>query len=430
MTEEAKPDIPAEDLIPSLAGGSRGSRRYAAQMLGIAGPEHLGAFFMNAMEHGAAPARQAVAETLGRLHAMRPNRRGDPGPEELSTLAALPYLACLLLGMRDPEDITRVNSARSLGSLRGESEAVNALVQALSDPSDRVRTEAARSLGMHRDPLTGPILIAALGDVDTAVRAQVAAALEHLRDEQARTPLLELLQDDDRATRNQAALALGALGAREAVPLLIEAVRAGESRASDYAVAYLCDMRAVEALPALRSALNRHSDIGLQRSVVDHIGKFGSAEAVPALADALQHGGDPKFRQDAIEVLVELGDRSAVPILVQALERWNDRSAPNALLKLGGREAEDAVIRQVNRSDERLSSWSASLLGSRGITRAMPALRQAVEESWSMSVVAGAARALHQLGDTITGPDMVEWLNDEDPDRRRRGRHGPGLPRR
>ena len=208
MTEEGKIDILPEDLIPSLAGGSPASRRYAAQMLGIAGPEHLGPYLVDALEKDAVPVRRAVAETLGRLYELSRNRTIGAGPEEL---ADLPYLPCLLQGVRDLDETTRVNSARSLGNLREASEAVDSLERALSDPSALVRTEAARSLGIHRDPQAGPSLILALRDVEPAVQGQAAAALEHMRVEAARAPLLEPLQDDYQGTRTQAALALGAL---------------------------------------------------------------------------------------------------------------------------------------------------------------------------------------------------------------------------
>ena len=133
MTEENRTNILPEDLIPSLAGGSQASRRYAAQMLGIEWPDHLGPFFVEVMENGAVPVRQAVAETLGRLYGMnRVTSSTGPGSEGLSDL---PYLACLLRGIGDPDETTRVNSARSLGHLKGEDQALQALTRALSDPA-------------------------------------------------------------------------------------------------------------------------------------------------------------------------------------------------------------------------------------------------------------------------------------------------------
>ena len=154
MTEENSINILPEDLIPSLAGGSQASRRYAAQMLGIEWPDHLGPFFLEVMENGAVPVRQAVAETLGRLYGMNRNQFNVPGPEGLSDL---PYLSCLLRGIGDPDETTRVNSARSLGHLKGEEQALQALTGALSDPAAKVRAEAARSLGNHRDLPNGAI---------------------------------------------------------------------------------------------------------------------------------------------------------------------------------------------------------------------------------------------------------------------------------
>ncbi|MDE2843413.1 MAG: HEAT repeat domain-containing protein [Chloroflexota bacterium] len=149
------------------------------------------------------------------------------------------------------------------------------------------------------------------------------------------------------------------------------------------------------------------------------IATFGSSEAVPAICRALEYGGDRKFRRDAIEVLGELGDRSAVPFLIQAVNRWGDTAAIRVLLELGGRDAEDAVIRQVNDGhDWRTSDLAASVLGEKGITSAMPALRQFLEISDSSYSIQVAAMALNQLGDTITGPELTEWLRQGSSDQR------------
>ena len=420
MTAEGRPDIPPEDLIPSLAGGSQGSRRYAAQMLGINGPEQLGPFVLAAMERGTVPVRQAVAETLGRLCGATCQRIFGADTEDL---ADLPYLDCLLMGIQDTDETSRVNSAGSLGSLRDSREAVEALALALSDPSAPVRAAAARSLGQHRRSpefqSAVPSLVQALGDAGPQVREQAAGALEYVRAPEARIPLTELLEDESREVRVRAALSLGAVGAPEAVPLLMEVLRAGGLPSSTAAL-YLCRMQSQEALPALKAALRNFDPYGPQRTVAKEIAKFGASEAVPALCEALEYGGDRKFRIDAIEVLEELGDRSAVPTLARALRQWGDPQAVPALLHLGGREAEDAVISEVNDDvHEMTATRAARWLGDKGITRAMPALRQAVEQAQSRYLVRDAARSLVQLGDTRTGPDMVEWLRGDSPVRRR-----------
>ena len=407
-------------MIPSLASASRAIRRYAAQILGIEDADQLGSFLLESMERGTVPVRQAVSETLGALYG-RSQFQADNSDAE--SLAGLPFLDCLRIGIDDPDEITRANSAKSLGSLLKDSLAVETLVRALSDASVQVRVEAAKGLGRHWNTKEGqlatPALILALADPEPRVREQAAAALEYMHNEEARGPLLPLLEDEDEEVRTRAVLALGALGAPESVPLLIAVLREFESRFGPSAARYLCRMRAEEALPVLKRSLQRYFDVGLQRAVVKSIAAFGSDEVVPPICRALELGGDPKFRQDAIEVLSELGDRSAVPVLIQAMNRWGDRTAMPVLLKLGGREAEDAVIRQLNDGyDDRVSERAASLLGYKGITWAMPALRQALElgdSSYSIQIV---AKALSQLGDTITGPEMAEWLLQGNSDQR------------
>ena len=420
MTEERRTDNPPEDMIPSLAGGSQASCRYAARILGIDGPEQLCAFLLEAMERGTVPVRQAVSEVVGRLCGT--SSQGSLGIDA-ENLADRSYLTCLLMGVKDPDETTRVNSVGSLASLTDSSEAVNALALALSDPSAPVRARAARSLRHHRlSPefqSVVPFLVQALGDPDAEVREQAAGALEYVRSPEALVPLVGLLEDESREVKFRAALALGALGAREAVPLLIEILKLDEAESGSAAVC-LCRMKAQEALPDLKAALKNSDPYGPQRIVAREIANFGASIAVPALCEALEYGGYRKFRRDAIEALAELGDRSAAPALARALQQWGDPQALTGLLRLGGKEAVEAAIEQVNDGYHEMEAIvAARWLGEEGVTRAMPALRRAVEEAQSRYLVRAAAGALAQLGDTLTGPDMVEWLRDESPDRRR-----------
>ena len=58
-------------------------------------------------------------------------------------------------------------------------------------------------------------------------------------------------------------------------------------------------------------------------------------------------------------------------------------------------------------------------LGRMGVVRAMPTLRLAMEEG-QPELAPVAARALRQLGDTITAGDMLAWLSSTNSDRRLR----------
>ncbi|MDE2843412.1 MAG: HEAT repeat domain-containing protein [Chloroflexota bacterium] len=264
MAEDSILNVPPEDMIPSLAGASHTSRRYAAQMLGIRDTDQLSSFLLESMERGTVPMRQAVSETLGRLYGMRHSRIWDP---DVKSLADLPYLDCLQMGIEDPDEITRANSVKSLGNLRQESRAVELLAMAIADPSGRVRVEAARGLGQRWSTTEGragvPALILALADPEPQVREQAAAALEYMYDKEARGPLLALLEDEDKGVRTRAALALGALGASEAVPMLISVLKEFESRFASSAATYLFQMQAEEALPVLKDLL-RSYHVGVQ----------------------------------------------------------------------------------------------------------------------------------------------------------------------
>lgn len=131
------------------------------------------------------------------------------------------------------------------------------------------------------------------------------------------------------------------------------------------------------------------------------------------------------LRENLFTALGELGDRQAVPVIIPGLRDYekNVRAAARlALARLGGPEAEDALIGLVEKSifgDEYDSDVRQIIceLGSMDSVRAMPILRLMIEQGrqqWAPL----AAHALRQLGDTVTAGDMVEWLSSPDCDLR------------
>ena len=150
---------------------------------------------------------------------------------------------------------------------------------------------------------------------------------------------------------------------------------------------------------------------------------MGDPRAVPALIDAL---GAPNImaeerrglREDLVNALGRLGDRTAVPALIQALHDYEKHvrsAALSSLVKLGGPQAEEALIdlvgRNIFRARPDISAGAAiRKLGSMGVVRAMPMLRLAMEEG-QLELAPMAARALRQLGDTITAGDVLAWLS-------------------
>ena len=184
-------------------------------------------------------------------------------------------------------------------------------------------------------------------------------------------------------------------------------------------------------MPALMDALADPSR-AVQEQAAVALGSLGDPRAVPALIDAL---GAPNImteerkglREDLVRALGVLGDRRAVPALIRALKDYDKHvrdAALSSLAELGGSEAEDALIGLVDRNifDARpdvSARVAIRSLGRMRVVRAMPMLRLAMEEG-QLELAPVAARALRQLGDTITAGDVLAWLSSANSDRRLR----------
>ena len=272
------------------------------------------------------------------------------------------------------------------------------LINALQDPVATVRTQAATSLGALAIPAALPALIALLGDPDREVRAAAAIAAGKLGARQSLAALLEILRNGPREARRQAALSLRFLGDAEAVPALMDAV-ADPSRSvreeTAVALGHLGDTRAV---PALMNALTATNIMAEERRAL---------------------------REDLFTALGQLGDRQAVSAIIRGLRNYekNVRAAAIfTLARLGGPEAEDALIDLVEKSifgdeDDNVFWQVSHELVTMGAVRAMPILRLMIEQG-RQQLAPLAARALRQLGDTITAEDMVEWLSSPECDLR------------
>ena len=326
--------------------------------------------------------------------------------------------------LRDPDARGRANSARSLGNLRSSANAA-------AQPPDETTLTLLGS-----DAVLLP-LIHGLMDPVSEVKVAVAAALREFSAPTALPMLLPMLQDPEEEVRVAAALAAGELGASQSLPVLLEALRHGASHRRRQAAASLRELGDTAAVPALMDALADPSR-AVQREAAIALGHLGDLRAVPALIDAL---GAPNLmteerrglREDLVNALGRLGDRRAVPSLIRALNDYDKHvrsAALTSLAELGGSQAEDALIDLVDRNifharpgpSARVAMRS---LGRMGVVRAMPMLRLTMEEG-QPELAPVAARALRQLGDTITAGDMLAWLSS--PCSRRRLRAVLTLP--
>lgn len=355
-----------EEIVPELSHQNGRVRRYAAMMLDIDGDDQLGAFLVDLLQSGSAPARRAAARALG--ISIRPF--SDPGQAAGSGHDAVDRLAVesLTAALRDPDALVRAHAADALRTF-SVPEALPALLPMLQDPEEEVRVAAAVTASDLGAPQSLPVLLEALRHGPFHRRRQAAASLRALGDAAAVPALMDALADPSRAVQERAAVALGSLGDLRAVPALIDALGATNIMAEE------------------RRGL----------------------------------------REDLVRALGLLGDRQAVPALIRALKDYDKHVRDAALLslvELGGPQAEDALIDLVDKTifDARpdISALVAIRnLGSMGAVRAMPVLRLVLEDG-QLELAPSAARALRQLGDTITAGDMLEWLSSPNFDRRLR----------
>ena len=363
---------PTEEIVPALTHHNGRVRRYAAMMLGIDGEEQLVDFLVDLLQSESTPARRAAARALG--ISIRPVP--DPGPSAGPGRAAVDRLAVesLTAALRDPDALVRSHAADALRAFSAPA-SLPALLPMLQDPEEEVRFAAALAAGDMGPPQSLPVLLEALRRGTPCRRRQAAASLGTLGDAAAVPAFMDALADPSRAVQERAAVALGRLGDPRAVPALIDALGASNIMAEE------------------RRGL----------------------------------------REDLVNALGLLGDREAVPALIRALddyERHVRGAALSSLATLGGPQAEDALIDLVDRNifhaRPDISAGAAiRKLGSMGVVRAMPMLRLAVEQG-QLELAPAAARALRQLGDTITAGDMPAWLSS--PCTRRRLRAVLALP--
>ena len=355
-----------EEIVPALSHRNGRVRRYAAMMLGIGGDDQLVAFLVDLLQADSPSARRSAARALGT--SLRPfsdpGRAAGSGPDAVDRLA----VESLTAALRDPDFLVRAHAADALRTF-SVPESLPALLPMLQDREEEVRVAAALAAGELGAPQSLPVLLETLRHGPPHRRRQAAASLRALGDTAAVPALMDALADPSRAVQEQAAVALGSLGDPRAVPALIDALGA------------------------------------------------------PNIMTEERKG----LREDLVNALGRLGDRRAVPALIRALKDYDKHvrdAALSSLAELGGSEAEDALIGLVDRNifDARpdvSARVAIRSLGRMRVVRAMPMLRLAMEEG-QLELAPVAARALRQLGDTITAGDVLAWLSSANSDRRLR----------
>jgi HEAT repeat protein len=312
----------------------------------------------------------------------------------------------------------RMSATRVLGH-SGDPAAFDPLV-ALLEAADReeIQVEAARALADLEDERAIPTLIDALAFSETRTdgttsKGQAAAYALRSYGASAVLPLCEALSDPNPAIRERAAIVLGWLEDPRSVGPLIEAM--ADSSFHEYRYTYERFMRFGQpAMDALIKALDDDRPwlcIGAARSLA--IAKH--KEAADALSNLLT-SPNARVRYEAALALAALDDSRGLEVLLTA---FSDNAATmdylqanrlaQALAKLGGRRAVDALIRGLADGNEYAKSHAAWALGEIGDTVAVIPLIEMIDQR---RVHRNAVQALGKIGDPRAVEPLIESLEN------------------
>lgn len=208
-------------------------------------------------------------------------------------------------GLDSVEKPVRDASMRALGQLRAF-ESIHVLVSALFDDDPAVSRWAATTLGLRGDSRALQPLLDRLGASDAQIREAAASALGLLGIDEASDDLVAALSDPDAVVGRAAAIALTRLGddrgLRAAWDGLVSQLREGDAEERAFAARTLGALGTGGACDELVHALQDPSP-DVRADVAEALGKIADKRAMPALLEAGFQDSDATVRDTAMFAL-------------------------------------------------------------------------------------------------------------------------------
>ncbi|MBI2895263.1 MAG: HEAT repeat domain-containing protein [Deltaproteobacteria bacterium] len=412
--------LPVSLLVPLLS--DRILRRAAIEALGrTVDPGAVHPLFVALRDHvrGIAAASAISLGELARHSELRgaiASEAGALGPAELGLFADL---------LRSGSAAERVAATRLL-DLTGQPSATALLAEAAAeDDLAGLVDEALR----RRGPAAAADLVAATRTVPERalstllpIAAELARIAGHEVVKSASARLSELLGSDDDLVAAAAAQGLGILDCADAIGLLVERVQRGSARtarAAGLALAALGGRNATLVQGRIASIALEAPGGALLCGV---LGAVGTEADVPRLQAALG-SADSNLRRAAVEALARVGGEGAREAVIFALadERPEvQAAAARALGALGGARALESLVSTLGSAEPMVVAAAARALVEIGDQAAVPALRSLVGSASGAVAMAGL-EALRGLGDPRVGDRgddelLIEALGHPDPE--------------
>jgi len=238
---------------------------------------------------------------------------------------------------------------------------VEPLIGVLQDENNDVRTAVASTLGEIGDVRAVEPLIALLQD--KAVRDRVVSALGKLKDRRAVEPLIEILHDDkDWSIRRDVIRAFGQIGGERAITQLLPLLQDQDHRLREEAIRGLAACQAHQAVEFVIAAL-QDSHFEVQYEAVRALGQLKDMRATKPLLAFLEQADD-NILGETIRALGEIGDPQAITPLIALTKKDRFYWVPaRALAKIGGQEAVDRFINDLDESSKEIRQRAIQILG-------------------------------------------------------------------
>jgi HEAT repeat protein len=314
-----------------------------------------------------------------------------------------------------------VGVINSIG-IRRDAQAINRLKQLMGDSNPAVAAAAASALGRIGTPEAITILTAALGGPESS-RPAVADALLTAADQfltagkkAEAAAIYGALRKADLPKHIQIAALHGVVraGESQSVSLLAECLGSEDKAMVRVALRMAQEINSPEVTEMIMEALELPDAAGStaphprQVLLIHTLGHLGQPAALPVIIEAARSPARD-IREAAVQVLGKVGDASAVGILLSAMndEGGLSQAAFHSLTKLEGDEVDAAIVKALDGADGETRVLLIQLVGERGISAALPAVKQAANDADPQVAVA----AIRALGTTV-GADELSILID------------------
>ena len=333
--------------------------------------------------------------------------------KEVKDAEDLPLVSKL---MHDPVPAVRRAALQALLEVRGDKVEGSVLQESLSDENAGVVIEALRGIRRWKIKEAEKAIILLLDHKNSSVREGAIRTLGVLGSEAAVSKFRERFESVSVWEKAAMVSALGSIDNQEAIQIVIPLLDASHPYLRGTAVEAL-EATAYQITEGKLKKLLVDEHYFVIKKTLEYIEERKEERLLPEVAALLSHA-DVSVDVSACQVLGELKNPQSVSPLIKFMEDNQDRlflqkKAVEALVRIGGEEAEDYLMRCLSRTNPKLRQLAARALGELKSSEATLFLIKVLEDP-DDEVRIAAFQSLAQIKDFKATPTLIEIVGRED----------------